>query len=162
MTFRRVLFLVGVVGLLLASLGFVGVAKRTYRSVRLVAAGATAEGRVVDMRYAKVGSRGSAYAIVAFQAPDGRETRFSSRFSGHGTATLGDRVRVRYDPRDPAQAEIDSFGPLFGSSLIWTVVLCMLLVPVALVLWFTRYGAATTDAQFRRPAGLLRYWPPAG
>ncbi len=162
MTARRLLFLGGVLGLVLVGLGFVAVAKGAYRSVWLVTSGEAADGLVVDMRYAKVGSRGSAYPVVAFKSEDGQDVTFSSRLSGHGTARKGDRVRVLYDPDDLATAEIDSFGPLFGASLIWSVVLGMVLVVVALVLWLTRYGASTTDAGFPRSGGLLKYWPPAG
>jgi hypothetical protein len=73
----------------------------------------TAQGRYVDVSAndpTGVPERTVTYPIVEFQTTDGRTIRFEAR-SGDLSAgrKVGQTVPVRYDPRDPSKAIVDTF-----------------------------------------------------
>lgn len=157
---RGSVFYTGLVVLALAAAGMAHVSTRLFRSTRLLRTGGSATGVVVDRRVVRMGANNaSVYPIVQFKSADGSERRFESRLSGHGTASLGDTVRVVYD-RD--SAEIGSFGTLFGPALIeLAVVLLCVACPGALLIWFTRFGASAEDrVSPARPRWMPRWFPP--
>jgi hypothetical protein len=69
----------------------------------------------------------SYYPRVRFTTPEGRQVVFTSSFGSPGEPELGDRLRVRYRPDDPGQAEVDhaatwmlraAFGVVGGLGLL--------------------------------------------
>jgi uncharacterized protein DUF3592 len=59
---------------------------------------------------------------VKFQTPSGRDITFQSAMGSSSEArSIGDSVAVRYRPDQPHVAEIDAFMPLWGLTLLLSV-----------------------------------------
>lgn len=88
--------------------GLVRQVARRRRSVRVP--GVVVDVRVRDTGTSRAGGRPTTYApVLAFRTVDGREVRTeSSVASNPPVAEAGGQVRVAYDPRDPADAYVDT------------------------------------------------------
>ncbi|MQA79796.1 MAG: DUF3592 domain-containing protein [Streptosporangiales bacterium] len=78
------------------------------RAVRVP--GVVVDVRTRDSGTARAGRRPTTYApVLAFRTTDGREVQTESRVASNPpVAEAGQRVRVAYDPRDPAEAYVDT------------------------------------------------------
>ena len=99
------------------------------RTSRL-ATGGHAEGMVVAFR--RVGQ--SSHLVVRYDGPEGEPVQFRSEVHRPSGVEIGDYVPVRYDPRDPAVAEVDSFNAIWGRVLI-PAGIGLVLSTIALVLF---------------------------
>lgn len=101
------------------------------RTRGLLKTGAKAEGTIVGAEQRTSIQRNDVvtdyYPQVRFTTPDGRQVVFTSSFGSPGEPQLGDRLRVRYRPDDPQQAEVDhastwmlraAFGVVGGLGLL--------------------------------------------
>jgi hypothetical protein len=101
------------------------------RTRGLLKTGAQAEGTIVGAEERTSIRRDDVvtdyYPRVRFTTPEGRQVVFTSSFGSPGEPELGDRLRVRYRPEDPQQAEVDhaitwmlraAFGVVVGLGLL--------------------------------------------
>ncbi len=85
----------------------------------LLASGARAEGRVIDLEYRRSDDGGSYYPVVRFRSAGGEEITLRSRVGTSPPAfSEGEAVTVLYDPRDPYAGKIDSFSQLWFGPLM--------------------------------------------
>ncbi|MQA83306.1 MAG: DUF3592 domain-containing protein [Streptosporangiales bacterium] len=69
------------------------------------------------------------HPVLQFTTPEGREIRARMRFgSNPAIARVGDRVTVRYDPKNPEEAEIEGKGWLQPFLLFFLVVFGVVLI----------------------------------
>jgi len=80
------------------------------RGLRLRAKGCATDGVIVGYEQRRVEYSTSFYPKVEFQALDGQKYIFRASNGGGRMPTIGRRVRVRYYPNDPDDADIASFG----------------------------------------------------
>jgi len=76
------------------------------------------------------------YAIVVYEADDGREVRFQGP-SKDGPVEMqkGDKVRVLYNPKDPTDARVDCFmGMWFAATMLCGLGAAAIILPL-LTLW---------------------------
>jgi hypothetical protein len=109
----RNLRIAAVVFAVLGASGLAVAAFNVPRTSRLLM-GARTEGEVVGFQ--RVG-RGR-HLVVRFVGPDGDSVEFRSQVDRPRDARVGDYVPVRYDPHDPAVAEVDSFHAIWGRVVI--------------------------------------------
>jgi Protein of unknown function (DUF3592) len=121
-------------GMILAAYGVVFVLVMLPQALRtrgLLKTGARAEGTVVGAdertRIQRDDVVTDYYPQVRFTTAEGRQVVFTSSFGSPGEPELGDRLRVRYRPDDPQQAEVDhaitwmlraAFGVVGGLGLL--------------------------------------------
>jgi hypothetical protein len=121
-------------GIILAAYGVVFALLMLPSALRtrgLLKTGAKAEGTVVGAKGKTEIQRDDVityyYPRVRFTTPEGRQVVFTSSFGSPGEPELGDRLRVRYRPEDPQQAEVDhaitwmlraAFGVVFALGLL--------------------------------------------
>jgi hypothetical protein len=75
---------------------------------------------------------------VRFEASAATWT-FESEYAG--ISQVGDIVPVRYDPKSPRIAEIDSISALWGVPAVWLMfVTCFLAFPGIALIWLARRG----------------------
>lgn len=97
------------------------------RRVSLYRTGLPTTGTVVEFEQGEVaddeeGPRPSYYPVVEFQTPDGRTFRFrGSTGSSSPEFSIGARVAVRYDPRQPNRAQLTKFSHFWLGPLLLTV-----------------------------------------
>jgi hypothetical protein len=105
---------------ILVGLGFLASALRIYlRRKRFLAAAQRAVGTVVDVRVSGVGRNRVSFPVFEFRTPEGTVRRSESLMgSGFGGFKVGETVAVRYDPSDPARAEVDTFAVLWGLTIL--------------------------------------------
>jgi len=86
------------------------------RGLRLRAKGCAADGVIVGCEQRRGEYSPSFFPKVEFQALDGQKYVFRASSGGGRRPTIGRRVRVRYYPNDPEDADIASFGgiPFFS------------------------------------------------
>jgi len=119
----------------------VGGVYKAFELRAFLARSAAADGVVVDVdEVAEQRTRGTGnsshteevtvyYPVVRFTAADGRAVQFTSDVGADDSPDyrVGDAVRVRYDPSNPAQAKLDSlvglWSPAVGSIIFGLVVL---------------------------------------
>lgn len=77
--------------------------------------GVTVVGHVIRLER---GSKGSSFPVVEFQAGDERITFKSRMGSSPPSFHAGESVAVLYDPLDPQRATIQSFGQMWGPSIV--------------------------------------------
>jgi len=80
-----------------------------------------AEGIVKELIFSRSGKKGGVYyPLVEFSTPDGQVHSFRSD-TGTNPASYdeGERVEVRYDPKQPSQAKLTGFWSLWGLSAIF-------------------------------------------
>lgn len=58
--------------------------------------------------------------VVQFKTEDGSYIKFKSRYMG--SVKVYSAVNIRYDPRNPKRAKIDSWGQLWGLTLIYGLI----------------------------------------
>jgi hypothetical protein len=134
---RRLPLVIGIAILGLDAYFLAGVSLLLFRAGRLALAGETAPGQVVGMMPVHI-RRTSLYPIISFKTAAGEERRFTSQMAGAGAPEMGDAVSVRYDPRRPAEAAIDSFGALWGPGLAALFGVVLLAVPGVLLVGAAR------------------------
>ncbi|HEY5903922.1 MAG TPA: DUF3592 domain-containing protein [Anaerolineales bacterium] len=132
---------------LLAALALLGGAIIAFFKQRSPGGRASADGTVVELVHrATTSGRASIICpVVEFTAPSGEKVRFTSDFGSlPARHTVGQSVKVSYDPADPHKAEIDSaftrllaplilgFMGLIGCCLgtVFVVVYMLMQVPV--------------------------------
>ena len=108
------------VGPFVLSIGLFNAARR---AIFLAQAEATT-GQVVALRQAphKSSSKPSYFPIFRFTAPNGESITVTSNIGGKYSSWLGKPVPVLYLPSNPQEAHIRSFGQLWESSLIPSIV----------------------------------------
>jgi len=90
------------------------------RPLRLIRAGGRASGTVVGVEESYAGRRKAYNPKVKFTAGDGRSFTFTSRVGGGKRPADGETLSVIYDPRQPEEAEIASFGSMWAFPLVLT------------------------------------------
>jgi hypothetical protein len=132
--------IVGTLALGMASLfGGIGIymGRRTYT---MMTKWNVAHGTVVGFKEARGPKAGTTYRReVEFQAPSGQKVVFTeSTGSGWGVPSIGRKVKVRYSPDDPTQADIPTIAgswifPLallfFGAGCLFVSVVIYAVVP---------------------------------
>ncbi len=105
---------------LIVSIGLVNAARR---AIFLAQAQATT-GEVIALRQApsKSSNRRSYFPIFRFTAPNGETITVTSNIGGKYNSWLGKPVPVLYLPANPQEAHIRSFGQLWESSLVPSIV----------------------------------------
>jgi len=105
-----------IAAMVFAALGALGMAVAAFNVPRTsrLATGGHAEGVVVAFRRAGQ----SSHLVVRYDGPDGEPVQFRSEVQRPSGVKIGDYVSVRYDPHDPAVAEMDSFNAIWGRVLI--------------------------------------------
>jgi hypothetical protein len=146
--FPRVLYLVFILGLVFLSFGV----RQTLRTWAFVAGPAHARGTVTELVPRSTGRHSGLvyYPRFTFQAADGRTVSLVSR-EGSNPAGFwpGDHIGVSYDPNNPANALIDSFGQTWGGDLLlWFLGLFFTVIPGFL------WGRARAASRAVRAAGL--------
>lgn len=137
--FNAIFFAAGIVGLGVSSWLATG-------TLHLQQNGLTANGHVI--RFER-DSKGYYFPVVEFQTPDGQRIMFKSR-SGSSPPSfhVGESVPVLYDPDDPQQASIRTFGQLWGGALITGI--------FAVVLTVIPGGVIVAQMRKRRRVGWLK------
>lgn len=113
-TFRRFFGLIGWLLLVPSTLTALGAAWMLASGMNMLGGTHTAQGRVVALHELFVGPanrKGMAHqSVVEFVTPDGRPVRFTDSMARKNQAAhkVGESVTVRYDAKDPSQAEISS------------------------------------------------------
>ncbi|RYF76137.1 MAG: DUF3592 domain-containing protein [Comamonadaceae bacterium] len=131
-TFRQFFGIIGWILLVPSSLTALGAAWMLASGMNMLGGTHTAQGRVVALHELFVGPanrKGMAHqSVVEFATPEGRTVRFTDSMARQNQAAhkVGENVTVRYDAKDPSQAEISSssivkvvFGAImfFGSAV---------------------------------------------
>lgn len=78
-----------------------------YRTFQFTKNAASAEGVVSGLNY------GASHPQIKFTAQDGREIQYAQNGLIGGYA-VNERVKVLYEPQNPSNACVDSFGALWG------------------------------------------------
>lgn len=100
--------------------GFLLSALRIYMGRRrFLASSQPAAGMVVEVQVRGVGRNAMSSPIFEFRTAEGVVQRAASLMgTGFQHFEVGEAVAVRYDPRDPSRAEVDSFAVLWGLALL--------------------------------------------
>ncbi|MBU1351319.1 MAG: DUF3592 domain-containing protein [Gammaproteobacteria bacterium] len=113
-TFRRFFGLIGWILLVPSTVTALGAAWMLASGMNMLGGTHTAQGRVVALQELFVGPanrKGLAHkSVVEFVTTDGRAVRFTDSMARQNQAAhkVGENVTVRYDAKDPSQAEISS------------------------------------------------------
>lgn len=101
--------------------GFLLAALRIYlRHKRFLASSRSVAGTVVEVHTRGIGRNERIVPVFEFRTDEGTVRRAQSWMgTGFQRFEVGQAVAVRYDPRDPGRAEIDSFAMLWGTALLW-------------------------------------------
>lgn len=106
-------------------LAAVPITKRVTRNRDLVHSGARTTGKVVDYKMSS-GKNGRIWPVVSFLPSNGAPVQFESlarlSYSGY---SMGGRVPVVYDLKDPRIAEIDEPERLWGGIVVGYIVCAM-------------------------------------
>jgi hypothetical protein len=81
-----------------------GVFTRAVPLIKVVRDGQRAEGTVLRLQVPMQAGFRTPRPFIEFPGPDGRRVRYQDVFANKGTEKPGDRVQVRFDPRDPQRA----------------------------------------------------------
>lgn len=115
------------------------------KTQRFVASASRASGTVIELERRQSGDDGPTYyPVVRFTDAAGKDVTFtSSTGSNPPSKREGDKVDVLYDPKNPTEAELDSFfslwfGPLMVGGLFGTI---FPLVGVSVIISAIRQGA---------------------
>lgn len=105
---------------LAVSFGFFLSALQIYlRRKRFLADAQPASGTVVEVRVRGVGRNAMSFPVFEFRTAEGTLQQAESlQGTGLQSFKVGEAVAVRYDPRDPGKAEVDSFAVLWGLALL--------------------------------------------
>lgn len=100
--------------------GFLLSALRIYlHRKRFLATSQPAAGTVVEVHIRGVGRNAMSLPVFEFRTAEGAVQRAESLMgTGFQRFEAGEAVAVRYDPRDPGRAEVDSFAMLWGTALL--------------------------------------------
>ena len=112
---NKVFFFVG-----LAMLAF-GVLSIPFTIMGVADRSATTKGTVVGVNVHTIEDGVLYLPTVTFVTEGGRSIRFTSNTNlggGGWKDRIGESVTVNYDPADPTNAKIDSFGQLWGLSIV--------------------------------------------
>ena len=91
------------------------------RRRRFLAGSEAAAGTVVEVLVRGVGRNAVTVPVFEFRTAEGVAQRAESLMgTGFQSFEIGEAVAVRYDPRDPRRAEVDSFAVLWGLALLRT------------------------------------------
>jgi Protein of unknown function (DUF3592) len=86
---------------------------------RFLATSQPAAGTVLEIRVRGVGRNAMSFPVFEFRTAEGAVQRAESLMgTGLQRFEVGQAVPVRYDPRDPDRAEVDSFAVLWGLALL--------------------------------------------
>jgi hypothetical protein len=121
--------ILAIIGLVLMVIG-VGVGSRQYQKV---IGSEVAEGRVESLSPHRGSKGGTTYSVNAvFQDAQGELHRYESGFSSSNPGfDVGDPIRIFFNPQDPSECGVVSFGYRFGFPYIIAIVgLMLLVVPV--------------------------------
>ena len=92
------------------------------RPIRLLRAGGSANGVVVDSKESMETGRGASslffFAVVEFTTRQGRSIRFTSDSGRRVARTKGSSVRVLYDPDQPHDAALAIFATLWMAPVV--------------------------------------------
>lgn len=115
----------------------------------------SAEGTVIELVDVRDSDGGYTYAPrVHFETAKGREIEFTSNHSSNPPSFHEDqRVRVLYDPQEPYEAKIDSFGQLWAPAVFLAVFGAIFFGIGGGIVWWRRARQATQQrlkAQGRR------------
>lgn len=89
------------------------------RRKRFLADTQPAAGTVIEVRVRGVGRNAVSFPVFEFRTAEGAVQRAESLMgTGFQRFEVGESVAVRYDPRDPGRAEVDSFAVLWGLALL--------------------------------------------
>ena len=88
------------------------------RDLRLRFKGCAADGVIVGYEQRHGEYSPNFFPKVEFQASDGQKHIFRASSGGGRMPTIGRRVRVRYYPNDPDEADIASFGGISFFSVV--------------------------------------------
>ena len=123
---------------ILVGCGFLVSALRIYRArKRFLATSEPAAGIVIEARVRGVGRNAESVPFFEFRTASGEIRRAESLMgSGFQGFQAGQTIPVRYDPSDPARAEVDTFAVLWGLTLLRAgyALLFVLMGSIALVL----------------------------
>ncbi|HWM90937.1 MAG TPA: DUF3592 domain-containing protein [Thermoanaerobaculia bacterium] len=103
--------------------GFLGSALRIYVLRKQFLAGSeTATGTVVEVRSRSgIGRNAVSVPVFEFRTAGGALHRAESLMgSGFRGFEIGEILPIRYDPRDPSRAEVDSYAVLWGLAQLRT------------------------------------------
>ena len=118
--------------------GFLATALRIYLArKRFLARAEAATGTVIEARTRGVGRNAESVPFFEFRTASGQVQRAESWMgSGFQGFEAGQTIPVRYDPADPAKAEVDTFAVLWGLALLRAgyALLFLIMGSVALVL----------------------------
>jgi hypothetical protein len=105
---------------ILVGCGFLVSALRIYaRRRKFLASAEPAVGTVTEVRIRGVGRNAESIPSFEFRTADGAVRRAESLMgSGFQGFEVGETIPVKYDPADPAKAEVDSFAVLWGLALL--------------------------------------------
>jgi hypothetical protein len=122
----------------LVSAGFAMTAVRIYlRRRRFLARAMPALGKVVDVKIRGTGRNAMSFPVFAFRTEGGEDQRAESQMgSGFQAFRIGETVAVRYDPTNPAIADVDTFAVMWGLVLLRAgfALLFMIMAGIGLVL----------------------------
>ncbi|MFN4147700.1 MAG: DUF3592 domain-containing protein [Runella sp.] len=110
----------------------------------------TAEGVVKQLMFSSSRkSRGTYHPLVEFQTPDGQIHSFRSETGSNPAAyEVGERVEVKYDPRNPSQAKLNSFWDLWG--------LLAVLAGFGMIFFMVGVGSALGNLQEKKRIDKLK------
>ena len=105
---------------LAVSSGFFLSALQIYlRRKRFLVTSQPAAGTITEVRIRGVGRNAMSFPVFEFSTPeDTLQQAESLTGTGLQSFKVGEAVAVRYDPRDPSRAEVDSFAVLWGLALL--------------------------------------------
>jgi hypothetical protein len=118
----------------------IGACHTSVKTMRLLTSGVVAQGTIVgfqtglhqDNRGPGPNDRRTFMPIIEFTPAGGRPVRF---VSGSGTSLgLASGMSVRYNPEDPAEAEVDSWGHLLFL-LVWPWLMAAACAGAAVLFW---------------------------
>jgi hypothetical protein len=117
--------------------GFLATALRIYLArKRFLARAEAATGTVIEARTRGVGRNIESVPLFELRTASGEVQRTESLMgSGFQRFEAGQAVPVRYDPADPARAEVDTFAVMWGLALLRAgyALLFLLMGSVALI-----------------------------
>ena len=86
---------------------------------RFLATSRPAAGTVVEVHVRGAGRNAMSFPVFELRTAEGMVQRAESLMgTGFQRFEVGQAVAVRYDPRDPGRAEVDSFAMLWGTALL--------------------------------------------
>src|SRR4051812_70380 len=85
-----------------------------------IAGAALAPGTVIDLEASRSSDSSTTWRpVVRFSLPGGQTVQFSSGMSSNPPGyRKGEQVEVLYQPSQPYNAKLNSFGPLWGGALL--------------------------------------------